>query len=292
MLENCRFGGRLYTLPTVTFVANLYCNTDIFSKAGAELPTDWDSLVNAVKKIRKAGYTPIALGEKENWTGMYWYDILAMRCAGSDEVKKAIDQPEKFREDRFLEAAEKLHELASLGAFSDDMMSMNCGDMLGEMAAGKSAMIYQGNWANPALNDKSAVAKNVICIPFPAIRDDTGSKKEFQGGCSDGYFLNNRCSHKEEAAQLMKIISCNTAVRGYQNGLGIPCWKTDRSSASGLTDLDIQSMDILKDANTYLPWWDVIMDSNRSESYKKLVARLLTLELSPKEFTYQLSHLQ
>ena len=34
MLDGCTFDGKLYTLPTVTFLANLYCNTEMFEKAG------------------------------------------------------------------------------------------------------------------------------------------------------------------------------------------------------------------------------------------------------------------
>ncbi|WP_308415509.1 ABC transporter substrate-binding protein [Sporanaerobium hydrogeniformans] len=64
MLENCMYNGKTYTLPTITFLANLYCNTEMFEKAGAEYPTTWEELLEASKKLRAAGYTPIILGEK------------------------------------------------------------------------------------------------------------------------------------------------------------------------------------------------------------------------------------
>ena len=37
MLDGCTFDGKVYTLPTVTFLANLYCNTEMFDKAGAKI---------------------------------------------------------------------------------------------------------------------------------------------------------------------------------------------------------------------------------------------------------------
>ena len=33
MLDGCTFNEKLYTLPTVTFLANLYCNTEMFEAA-------------------------------------------------------------------------------------------------------------------------------------------------------------------------------------------------------------------------------------------------------------------
>lgn len=77
MLDACTFDGKLYTLPTVTFLANLYCNTEMFEKAGAALPTNWTELSDAIDKLNAAGYTPIMMGEKDRWPGMYWYDIIS-----------------------------------------------------------------------------------------------------------------------------------------------------------------------------------------------------------------------
>lgn len=64
MLDGCTFDGKVYTLPTVTFLANLYCNTEMFDKAGAKIPTTWDELLEAIEKLNDAGMTPIMMGEK------------------------------------------------------------------------------------------------------------------------------------------------------------------------------------------------------------------------------------
>ena len=90
MLDGCTFDGKLYTLPTVTFLANLYCNTEMFDKAGAKLPTNWAELLDAVDKLNAAGYTPIMMGEKDRWPGMYWYDIVSARTAGNKALEEAF----------------------------------------------------------------------------------------------------------------------------------------------------------------------------------------------------------
>lgn len=78
-INGCVVDGKTYSLPMYSFIASLYCNKELFDKAGAKIPTTYDELLDAVKKLRSANITPIALGEKDRWPGMYWFDIFAMR---------------------------------------------------------------------------------------------------------------------------------------------------------------------------------------------------------------------
>ena len=52
MLSGCTFDDKLYSLPTITFLANLYCNTEMFEAAGAKIPTTWDELTSACQAIK------------------------------------------------------------------------------------------------------------------------------------------------------------------------------------------------------------------------------------------------
>ena len=110
-LDGCTFDGKVYTLPTITFLANLYCNTEMFDAAGAKIPTNWDELLDAVDKLNAAGYTPILMGEKDRWPGMYWYDIISARTASNAAIVEAFGDPSKFNSEGFVMGAEKLQEL-------------------------------------------------------------------------------------------------------------------------------------------------------------------------------------
>lgn len=140
MLDTCVYNGKTYTLPTVTFLANLYCNTEMFEAAGAEYPTNWEELLEASKKLKDAGYTPIIIGEKDRWPGMYWYDIVSARQAGNPAVEEAFADPTKFNSKPFIEAAAKMQELVKAGAFNDNMMSMSYDEMVAGFAAGQAAI--------------------------------------------------------------------------------------------------------------------------------------------------------
>lgn len=54
----------------------LWINKSALDKAGAKMPTDWDSLVAALKKLKQAGVTPIA-GGGNTWQVATEFDAIA-----------------------------------------------------------------------------------------------------------------------------------------------------------------------------------------------------------------------
>lgn len=288
MLSGCTFDGKIYSLPTITFLANLYCNTEMFDQAG-----NWDELLEAVDKLNTAGFTPIIMGEKDRWPGMYWYDIISARTASNAAIEEAFGDPAKFNTAPFIEAAERMQELVNAKAFNDNMMSMSYDEMIEGFAAGQGAMLYQANWVHPSIQDDAAVSKGkVTCVAFPVITGDAGSISEFSGGSSDGYYVNANCKHPKEAVEYLEYLSEKIGKVGYQQGAGLPCWDTTGVDTSGLTPLDTESAALMETGTSYISWWDNILSAEDSETYKDLVAQLMALKITPEQFAESMSKLK
>lgn len=292
MLDNCKYNGKVYTLPTITFLANLYCNTEMFEKAGADYPTTWEELLTASEKLRAAGYTPIILGEKDRWPGMYWYDIIAARQAGNAAVMEAFKDTAKFNEQPFIDAAAKMQELVKAGAFNDSMLSMSYSEMIDGFAAGQGAMIFQANWIHPAFEDAEAVTNGKVkAIAFPAFADGAGSITEFSGGGTDGYYINANTKYPKEAAEYLAYLSERIGREGYLDNAGLPCWDITGIDTSGLSPLTQESAALMETGTSYITWWDNILPADSSEDYKNLVAELLALKITPEQFAEKMSQL-
>lgn len=292
-INGCTYNGKIYSLPMYTFIASLYCNTELFEKAGATIPSTYDELVDAVKKLRSAGITPIVLGEKDRWPGMYWYDIMAMRQAGNEEAKAALKDPSKFNSPDFIEAARKLQELVDLGAFNENMFSMSFDEMVAAFANGEAAMIYQGNWIQASVEDPESPAKGkVVAKPFPVFTDGKGVVTEFYGGAIDGFYINADTPYPKEAAEFLIYFSEKIGKEGYLAGAGLPCWDTEGLDTSNLNPLTVQTADLMKTATSFITWWDNILTAEDSETHKNLIAELLAKKITPEEFCQQMSQVQ
>ncbi|HEY9060545.1 MAG TPA: extracellular solute-binding protein [Pseudobacteroides sp.] len=293
VIDSCKYNGKIYSLPAYRFVASLYCNTELFQKAGAKIPQTYDELLGSVKKLRSKGIVPIVVGEKDRWPGMYWYDILAMRQAGSTACRNALAIPALFDRQDYKEAADKLIQLVDNKAFNEDALNTSFTDMVNEFTEGNAAMMYQGNWVGTKIEDaNSKVKEKVIAIPFPTIQNGKGDLTEFYGGITDGYFININTKHKQEAVNVLKYISEKSGKEGNSSGAGLSCWKLDDYDKSELSPLIKQTTQIMESGTSFISWWDTILPAADAETHKDLVAELFDRRLSSEEFVRRMAKLR
>ncbi|WP_342561087.1 extracellular solute-binding protein [Paenibacillus sp. FSL R7-0345] len=293
MAEAIENDGKIYTLPVYTHIANLYVNTELFDKAGAKLPTTYSELLDAIDKLKAAGITPALIGEKDRWPGMYWYDIVAMRQAGNDQVMEAFKDPTKWNSPDFVAAAAKMQDLAKAGAFNSSMFSMSYDEMLGAFNAGSGAMMVQANWVNAGIEDPSSAVKGKVkVIPFPVFEDGKGKGTEIFGGAVDGFYISNNTKHPKETVEFLMYLSEQLGTQGYLAGAGLPSWNIDGLDTSSLSSLDLSSAEIMKTATSFIAWWDNILPADSAESHKNLIALLLAGDITPEEFCKQMAQLK
>ncbi|MVX63951.1 extracellular solute-binding protein [Clostridium chromiireducens] len=292
-IDGCVVKGKTYSLPMYTFIASLYCNKELFDKAGAKIPTTYDELLDAVKKLRAANITPIALGEKDRWPGMYWFDIMAMRQAGNSAVMAAMKDPSKFKSPEFVAAAKKMQELADAGAFNDSMFSMSYDEMLGAFTGGNSAMMFQANWVTSPIDDPSAATSGkVVAVPFPLFKDGAGKITEFYGGGVDGFYVNANTKHPKEAVEFLSYLSEKIGKEGYLANAGLACWDTKDLDTSKLSPLTKQAADLMATGTSYVTWWDNILPATSAETHKNAIAELLGKKITPEQFCDEMSKVE
>ncbi|MBQ5311447.1 MAG: extracellular solute-binding protein, partial [Oscillospiraceae bacterium] len=61
------YDGKIYAIPLNTAAACCFYNTEMFEKAGAKVPTNWDEMIDACDKLQAAGYTPITISAGTAW---------------------------------------------------------------------------------------------------------------------------------------------------------------------------------------------------------------------------------
>ena len=64
------YDNQLYAMPLLGSGIGMFSNMDVLAAAGiTSVPTDWPSFLDALAKVKAAGYTPIAIPDKLGWGG-------------------------------------------------------------------------------------------------------------------------------------------------------------------------------------------------------------------------------
>lgn len=229
-LEFGTVNGRIYAVPTDVAPVVMWYNTELFRKHGIAVPTTWNELKGACAKLRAAGVTPIALGNKDQWPGAFYFAYLAVRIGGTEPFANAASRAPggSFEHPSFIEAGKLLAELAQSGAFNSGADVMNTDDARGLFIQEKTAMTLMGTWFLAELKSEApSMLAKVDCFAFPEVRGGAGDPKIIVGGINCAYAVSSRCENLRQATGLLKELTGDvTAIRWGETGR-IPALRQD-----------------------------------------------------------------
>ncbi len=236
------FKGKNYGVPRDMGMVGFWYNKALFAKAGINTPpATWTELLDAVKKLKAAGITPIALGEGDKWPGMFWWAYLATRIGGKAGFEAAYSHQGSFTDPAFIQAGEKLKELIALEPFQDGFLGATYPDQATAMGNGKAAMELMGQWAPSTQKDnstdKKGIGDNLAWFPFPMVEGGAGAATDAFGG-GNGFAVGKNAS--PEAVDFLKYLSSvESQTQQAKIGLSLPVVK---GAEAGVSDPMLQTV--------------------------------------------------
>lgn len=153
--------GELYGLaPTVNTIA-LFYDVQALAEAGVTPPTTWDELRSAAATLTSGDRYGFAVDANATYEGT-WQFLPFMWSNGGDETD--IDTPETA------EALQLWTDLLQDGSMSQSVVNWTQADVNDQFIAGRAAMMVNGPWQLPALN-QSGREYGIVEIPVPEAGD-------------------------------------------------------------------------------------------------------------------------
>ena len=163
-----KYKGQYVAVPVNVHRINwMWCNPEVFRKAGAKVPKTWSELMEASRKIQAAGMTPIAFGG-QNWQEATVFESIVIGVGGADFYRKALVQADlaALRSDTMVKAFERFK---SIKKFTDkNAPGRDWNLATGMVIRGEAAMQFMGDWAK---GEFTAAGKepgvDYLAMPFP-----------------------------------------------------------------------------------------------------------------------------
>ncbi len=152
-----------YCLSYDMVETGIYYNKDAFRKAGAEVPQTWEQFMEAMAKLKAAGYIPLSmLSEQFNdWgTDLFFDQVYANILPGIDLYKDPIREPYLqgylddielyflFQKGFFTKEDKRYRDVWRIMHDMHQYTSRNMinADILRDFVSQKAAMIWHGSW--------------------------------------------------------------------------------------------------------------------------------------------------
>jgi multiple sugar transport system substrate-binding protein len=156
------FDGKVYGLQPVTNSLGLFYNVDILNAAGIAPPTTWDELKTAAAALTQGQRYGIAFSAVADYEGA-WQFLPFMWTNGGDETNIATQET--------AEALQLWVDLVNSGSASRSVVNWTQADVKDQFAAGNAAMMVNGPWQFPPLDEVQGLKYEVVPIPVPQAGD-------------------------------------------------------------------------------------------------------------------------
>ena len=188
-------------------------NQAIFEECGIDgWPETWTELLEDCAKIKEAGYTPIAMGNKDQWLAeSAVFNTYAYKYIDQDWFNSlANNEGAKFTDEAFVRALEGLQNIAQY--FNDDMNSINQDEMYTLYYDKKAAMFFNGAWSVGTMiqNCPEDVLANTHVGLMPAVDGEKGTKYDTAAGAGWNYVINTSVQDENLDAALAFLKAVTT----------------------------------------------------------------------------------
>jgi len=168
-----KYQGHYVAVPVNVHRVNwMWCNPEVFRKAGAKIPTTWAGFLEAAEKIKEAGFVPVAFGGQA-WQEATVFETVVLGVGGPDFYRKALVETDSAALNSPT-MVKCLETFKSIKQYTDKDASGRDWNLATAMVInGKAAMQFMGDWAK---GEFTAAGKNsgsdYLALPAPQTSGD------------------------------------------------------------------------------------------------------------------------
>lgn len=278
--------GKTYALPIELNISPIYYNKAIFAKYNLQPPATYDEFLSVLKTLTENGEVPIALGNKDRWTGSLWYMYLANRLGG-DALEKAINGSGKFDDPALTQAAAEVQKLVDMNAFNKGFNGLSNDEGKSEFMNEKAAMYLMGTWELPNFTTNPDIPQEfkdkIGFFKFPTMKDGKSDINSWVGGPGVGLFVAQNSKVKEEAQKFVQYFVEKWGESSVTEAGVIPATKVDTATVQ-LPQLYIDLLNELNQASSLTLFADVQMKPAAAQAHLDMIQALFGKAVTPEDF--------
>lgn len=284
ILNYYTFNGKTYALPDGNNIGVMYYNKKIFSDLGLTPPKTFTELIDAVKKIKSKGIVPIAIAEKETWTGSFLFMNIVLRTNnGPGFLEDVIAGKKTFHDPAFIEAVEAFEELVDAGAFQEGATTTEYVEAETLFRTGQAAMYYMGTWATSGM-ETSDHKDYIDVFPFPTVHEK-GSIHDFMLAPGSAFAIAQDSPNLEQAKDFLNYFMLQWPKENFamKSAVGLAQHVDGDFQKAGYSDISINVLNLFQTVQGGDLAFDNTMKPDVAQVHLKAIQRLFVEKVPPQD---------
>jgi raffinose/stachyose/melibiose transport system substrate-binding protein len=282
--------GKVYGIPINMFYVEFLANKAVFDRAGVAIPTDWPSLLDAVKALKAKGELPWAISIGKDSEGGRIYNAIVNRMVGNARALRMHAGAEPINVPEMVRAAELLHQLV-VGNVPQDAIAIGNDSVYAKYVnSNRGALIMDGSWVTPTI--KPEIQENMVVLSFPLLPDGVEKEKSAERDLTSLWYVSAKAmadaDRRPYVQELVRRLSSRAAEKTYAEEGKQPIAALDvqvDAARYGRLAWAAQTQALNTPANKWIP---SVMTPTRRAQFEPLLGEFLSGKYEPKAFVEKL----
>lgn len=270
-LDAFEYEGKNYGVPLNLDAKYMVYNKAAFKKAGLTgPPSTLEELLQDCGKLKSAGYTPIAFGNKFGWPAIHYITQLnAFNVPEATRTKDYNPASGAFTDPGYVTAMEQYASIL------DKCTNANANGMSHETAqanflSGKAAMHYLELVEFPLISKKNGASAQVVDnwsffrLPPPeGAKGDTNTLT----GAPDGFLVNSKSKNAALAVDFLKFVTNRTNAAKMTKQIGFLSPVTGSATKANTSPQQREALADLEKADSFAIWLDTVTNADVANAF-------------------------
>lgn len=285
-VEAFQYNGSDYGIPLYLDAKFMGYNKQIFSKLGLGAPASFEELLADCDAIRKAGITPISLGNKEAWPVVHYVGQLLAYNVPRATLERDFDpKTAEFTDPGYVEALKQYKALSDRCTDGATVNGVSYASALEQFSNAKSAMYYQEiiEFDQSASKDSALKLDDFGFFVLPVPAGAKGDPKAIEGA-PEGYMISSASNNIPLALDFMKFVT------SPENGqilsappYGQPSATIGGASEKTMSPAVVEGLKVLKSASYLMPWLDTANSARVAAAWLSSLQALAGGSMTPEQ---------
>jgi raffinose/stachyose/melibiose transport system substrate-binding protein len=281
-----QYNGKYYGIPLYLDVKFMGYNKAIFEKAGVAVPKNFEELLTACDTLRKAGTTPISLGNKEAWPAVHFagqllaYDVPRATLESDFEPKTA-----KFDDPGYVEALTQFKALIDRCTDGTTVNGTSYSSAFQQFSNAQSAMYYQEiiEFDQAATADSALKREQFGFFVLPVPEGAKGDPKAIEGA-PEGYMISAASKNIPLAIDFMKFVTAKENGQVLSSPpYGQPSATVGGSDKAKMSPQVVEGLAALEQASYLMPWLDTANSARVAAAWLSSLQALAGGTMTPEQ---------
>ena len=280
------YNGKYYGIPLYLDAKFMGYNKQIFSKLGLGVPASFEELLTDCDAIRKAGITPISLGNKEAWPVVHYVGQLLAYDVPRETLERDFDpKTAQFTDPGYVQALQQYKELSDHCTDGATVNGVSYASALEQFSNAKSAMYYQEiiEFDQSTAPDSALKLADFGFFVLPVPAGAKGDPKAIEGA-PEGYMINSASKNIPLAIDFMKFVTSPEHGQILSAPpYGQPSATIGGASEKTMSPAVVEGLKVLTSASYLMPWLDTANSARVAAAWLSSLQALAGGSMSPEQ---------